>query len=258
MTYVKFEHEHADDPRWLEAGADALALHLCALLWCDRMLTDGAVPAAMAVRVSLAVPPDRAVEAVAALVARGFWSEDGDGGYQIERYLEHALSAEMILRTRGKWKGDKLRRNQHSLGDHALCKDPQHCPAIASKHRAGDHELCHPEYCGENAGTVESTVDSTTASTSGSTGGGSRLYQTRPDQTRPDRREGSGNGMGGGDSAPSAPSAPRRVAASAAPPAGQGQGEPWRPPGSLPPGVIPQVDGVPIGPDWKPNGGKLR
>lgn len=170
MTYIKLEQAHTDDERWLEAGAEAFALHVAALVYCDRQLLDGRISRQMALRVSLAVPPERAMDAVDTLVRCGFWTEVATG-YLINKYDEHAFPAEQIERTRKRWSDDKKRRRQHDVGDHSLCKDPKFCPAIRS--------------------TVESTVESTS--------GGSHLYQTRPDQT---------GGMGMGAAAGSAGAPP--------------------------------------------------
>jgi hypothetical protein len=174
MTYIKLEQAHTDDERWIVAGADAFALHVSALVYCDRQLLDGCITRAMALRVSLAVPPDRSAAAVDALVAHGFWQEVATG-YLINGYEEHAFPAEQIKRTRERWSQDKRRRQQHSIGDHSLCKDPKFCPAIRWD------------------STVESTVESTS--------GGSHLYQTRPDQT-------GGMGMGAAAGSAGAPPAP--------------------------------------------------
>jgi hypothetical protein len=171
MSYVKLNHADATDERWIEAGADAFAVHFAAIVWCDQQLKDGRISRAMASRVSLAVPPDRTAVAIDALLAAGFWREV-DTGFEIVDFHTHAFPAEQVQRTRERWNADKARRRQHSLGDHALCKDPKFCPAIS---------------------TVDSTVDSQ---------GGSRpLDKTRPDSTRPDStrpdqtvRSGSGSG----------------------------------------------------------------
>jgi hypothetical protein len=172
MTYIKLEQKHADDARWIEAGADAFALHVAALVYCDRQLLDGCISRPMALRVSLAVPPDRAAAAVEALVSHGFWQEVATG-YLIANYEQHAFPAEQIQRTRDRWKHDKDRRRQHDVGDHSLCKDPKFCPAVRS--------------------TMESTTDAIS--------GGSHLNQTQPDQTQPDRREGVGVGVAAAGSA---------------------------------------------------------
>ena len=159
MTYIKLEQSHTDDERWIEAGPDAFAVHIAAIVYCDRQLLDGRISAPMASRVSLAVPPDRALAAIGALVAHGFWVQT-DAGYQIQNFHEHAFTADQVKRTRQRWATDKERRRQHNVGDHSLCKDPKFCAAIRVE------------------STVESGVDSTT--------GGSHLDQTRPDQTRPE------------------------------------------------------------------------
>src|SRR3954465_12079676 len=99
MTYAKFDQSHTDDARWIAAGADAFAVHVAAVVWCDRQLTDGVISRGMATRVSLAVPPERASAAVAALVKHGFWRDTGDG-YLIEKFTEHAFPAEQVKRTR--------------------------------------------------------------------------------------------------------------------------------------------------------------
>jgi hypothetical protein len=166
MTYVKLNHTDVDDDRWLEAGADAFALHYAALVWCDRRLSDGRISKTMATRVALAVPTERAAAAIDALQRLGFWRADGYD-YVIEKFFEHAFPAEQVKRTRERWSEDKARRRQHSLGDHALCKDPKFCPAIRG---------------------IDSTVESTEESKGGSTRRRSRIDQTRPDQTRPEER----------------------------------------------------------------------
>lgn len=184
MTYIKLPHTDLDDERWIDAGSDAFALHCAAMVWCDRRLEDGRIPKSMAARCSLAVPPERVADAIAALVAHGFWTEDGDA-YRVVDYFEHAFPAEQVKRTRERWKRDKDRRRQHAAGDHELCVDPKHC----------DYRRAHP------------LPDSTPSSTVESTGGGSRLDQTRHDSTRPDRRSGSGR-----EADDAAPAAAGRVA----------------------------------------------
>lgn len=164
MTYIRLLHVDLDDDRWLTAGADAFAIHYAAMVWCDKRLTDGRIPRAMAERVSLAVPASRAPAAVDALIEHAFWAEEDDVCV-IGDYLEHAFPAEQVKRTRARWNEDKARRRQHAVGDHSLCKDPKFCKAIS---------------------TPTSTVEST--------GGRSHLDQTQLNQTKPDRRSGFGSG----------------------------------------------------------------
>lgn len=182
MTYIKVLHTDVADERWLTAGSDAFALHVAATVWCDRQLTDGRIPKAIARRGALAtIAPDETAAPIEALLEAGFWTDDGDA-YVLVDYLEHAFPADQVKRTRDRWNQDKARRRQHAIGDHSLCKDPKYCPAVSKD---------------------VSTVDST--------GGGSHLDQTRLDQTRPDRRSGSGSGAkAAGGSAGATPPRPGR------------------------------------------------
>lgn len=200
MTHIRLPHTDLDDERWIEAGSDAFALHCAAMVWCDRRLTNGRLPRVMASRVALAVDPERSTEAIAVLVAHGFWVEDGDV-YVIVDYLEHAFPAEQVKRTRARWKADKDRRRQHDNGDHSLCKDPRFCPVRRA----------------------ELASDSTHSSTVESTSGRSRLDQTRLNQTRPDVE--SGSGMAGDEAPPADAGHP----AEEEPPA-----SPWVPVGDCP------------------------
>ena len=54
MAWVKLRNNFTEDDRWLDAGADAFAVHVAALCYSDRQLTDGAITAARARRVALA------------------------------------------------------------------------------------------------------------------------------------------------------------------------------------------------------------
>ncbi len=170
MTYIKFDQTHTGDERWLEAGADAFAVHAAALVYCDTHLTDGRISHAMATRCCLAVPPERSPDAVKALLNTGLWADHDEGGYFIPQYLEHAWSAEQIKRTRGKWSNDKARKRQHAVGDHSLCTNPKVCPHARS--------------------TVDTAVESR--------GGVSELNPTPQHPTRPNPTEGKGLGWGWG------------------------------------------------------------
>ena len=75
MTWVKLPNTFAEDPRWQEAGADAFALHVAALCYCDRNLTDGLLPKVVVPRICLAVPVERTTAAATALVEHGLWVE---------------------------------------------------------------------------------------------------------------------------------------------------------------------------------------
>ena len=127
MSWVKLRPTFADDERWIDAGAAAMAVHIAALCYCDRHLTDGAISATMARRVCIAVHPAEAVIAIEALVALGFWRAT-ESGYQIVGYLDDQIAAEDTLRARARWAADKRWRRQHNAGDHGICP-VEKCPS---------------------------------------------------------------------------------------------------------------------------------
>jgi len=209
VTHLKYEQRHLGDERWIDAGADAFAIHTWAIAYCDEQGVNGVISRRMARRVALPVDGRAAEEAVDRLVELGFWADNGDGSLTILDYLEHALAAEEKEETRAKWAADKKRRSLHGIGNHSLCTPNSKC-AVARQNSTGD-------------------------STSGNTGGSTASIpnQTRPDQTPVGV---SGSGMSGSDGQQSAHG-------SAAPPAATEQGWDDAPP-SPPP--APPLDPVEV------------
>lgn len=167
MTYIKITAAHLGDSRWLEAGADAFAVHVWALSYSNEMLRDGKIAKAMAEREALAVPLDRVRPAIDALVAAGFWSVIGDK-YLINDYESYALSSDEVRATRDRWKNDQRRRRKHGNGVHDEC-DPKKC----------QFRMSHADTSADSI--AESSMESRT--------------NTRPDKTRPDQTFRSGSGM---------------------------------------------------------------
>lgn len=190
MTHVKFESQHTGDERWIEAGAEAFAVHAFALVHCDQQGSDGRIGRAMAARVALPVPPDRAAKAVDTLVRLGFWEETTEGECRILDYESHALPSEEIRATRERWATDRRRRRKHSNGVHTEC-DPQKCRQAAML----SGQMSAPDTWADTA--PDSSPES------------GPLYQTihtRPDQTRPSGAGGRG-WAGGRPPSAAAPSA---------------------------------------------------
>jgi hypothetical protein len=90
VTWVKLSDTFAEN--FEELGADALALHVAALCYCNRLLTDGAVPAGKIHRLFPIGDPDAAVKA---LVTAGHWCERADG-YEIVNYLRDQEAASVV------------------------------------------------------------------------------------------------------------------------------------------------------------------
>lgn len=96
MPWVKLSDTFADDPRLEEAGAQALALHVAALCYCNRQLTDGKIPERTALRLWSVDNPQAAIDA---LVAVGLWKVRKDG-FEIVGYLENQPSRAHVWATR--------------------------------------------------------------------------------------------------------------------------------------------------------------
>jgi hypothetical protein len=146
-SYVKLYPAQISDGRWAGANKAAFSVHMAAISYCDEQnadqKTDGRISRHDALRLKApCVSPDEVPLAIKSLLQRGFWQQDGRGQYQIVQYLAHARSAEQILTDRAHNAADKARRSQHAAGDHSLCVDPRHCPAVREAHAAGDHSLC--------------------------------------------------------------------------------------------------------------------
>lgn len=92
MTWVKLSDTFAEE--FEELGAEALALHVAALGYCGRLLTDGVIPARKA---RLLFPLDDPDTVIKALVDAGRWSESASG-YEIVGYHLEQPSAETVRR----------------------------------------------------------------------------------------------------------------------------------------------------------------
>lgn len=94
MTWVKIDDRMPEHPKVLQVGdSDALWLHVCALCYCNRNLTNGFVHADIVPRLS---GTKRHRQAVAKLVAARLWHEVTDG-YQIHDYLEFQRSKDHVV-----------------------------------------------------------------------------------------------------------------------------------------------------------------
>lgn len=88
MPWVKIDDGFAEHPKVEEVGPMAGFLHVAALCYCNRNLTDGFVPSA---RVPKLADIPSVQKHVKALVRVGMWLEE-DGGYRLHDYLEYQPS----------------------------------------------------------------------------------------------------------------------------------------------------------------------
>lgn len=99
MTWLKLTDGFAEDPKIEGLSHRAFRLHVTALLYCSRNMTDGRVSEkALGVSaISAGVPRTVATE----LVQAALWERNGDG-YMIPKYLDYNPSAAEVRDQREK------------------------------------------------------------------------------------------------------------------------------------------------------------
>ncbi|WP_017936060.1 hypothetical protein [Nocardioides sp. Iso805N] len=168
MSYIKFEHRHLGEDRWLDVSPSAFVVHTWALDYCNEQATDGHISKKMALRLTCPVMPAELAAAWDELVQIDVW-EATESGYYCLEFTAHGIAASEQASTRAKWAEDKRRQRLH---------------------RIGNHQLCSSEKCKAQTST-SGTVDVST--------GGQVDDPTRPDSTRPDPTPEGGLGRGSGD-----------------------------------------------------------
>lgn len=196
MTWTRLPDDFTDRPSVLSRSRSARLLHFEALIYCNRLLTDGALPERALPRIS---DSDDLDGDVAELIDAGLWTRV-DGGWQVD--WSDQETAEVVEQRREDRNARQRRYNErqrrHAQGDHSRC-DARHCPSLIN------------------------------ASRNASRNASDDADPSRPVPSRPEG-EGQGQGQEGG-SASSGSSAP--LAASSAPPPTEPWWPDGPPPGSL-------------------------
>jgi hypothetical protein len=96
MPWVKLDDDFSDHRKIMAVGPLAAWMHVCALCYCARLLTDGFIPAA---QVRKLADVDDAMSLAELLVREGLW-ERVEGGYRIHDYLEYNPSKEQVEATK--------------------------------------------------------------------------------------------------------------------------------------------------------------
>jgi hypothetical protein len=185
MTWTKLPDTFCDDPQLLDVPRDARLLYVEALVWCNRLGTDGAISRAALRRLTDSPDPEAAC---AALIDSGLWAVT-ETGWQIVDFLRHQRSADDVERVRAQTEVRNRRWRQHNLGDHSLCRAPS-CRYVTRDETRDEmrHETRHKTP--------------------------TRSDPSRPDPTRPVDPKGLSDGGGDGEkrasgSSPQAASPPR-------------------------------------------------
>lgn len=117
MTWAKIDDSMFDRPSMLTLDRGIRLVHMEALAWCCKHLTDGLVPRHALRR--LTDEPDIDA-AAAALVAVGVWREV-DAGWELVDFHDDQLSADEVRDRQERARLRQERRRKHVDGDHSLC-----------------------------------------------------------------------------------------------------------------------------------------
>jgi hypothetical protein len=162
MTWTRLSDDATDRPEILALPRTVRLLHIEALVWCNRHLTDGRIPRHALPRLTDEPEP---YDAAKRLVEVGLWWET-EHGWQIDWTDQETAET---VRNRREQTTARTRRSR--------------------KHRAGDHSECDPKWCRNGA----TNAVTNTATNAVSHGTPSRPVPTRP---VPTPREGSGTWSG--------------------------------------------------------------
>ena len=87
MTWIKLEDSFPDHPKISQLSDKAFRVHISALCYCGKYLTDGVIPAPIANRLCV----NNGSRVIKRLVEIGLWSRV-EGGYEINDYLKYQTS----------------------------------------------------------------------------------------------------------------------------------------------------------------------
>lgn len=111
MTWVRLDDGFADHPKIERVGPLAAWLHVVAICYSSRHLTDGQIPKTKARR--LADIP-QAPKHITALIEAGLWHDEGDH-YQLHDYLDYQASRVEVEADRERQRERKRRQRQTGM-----------------------------------------------------------------------------------------------------------------------------------------------
>jgi hypothetical protein len=164
MTWTRLSDNYTDRAEFEDMSLSACYLDVEALVYCNRLLTDGFLSASKLPRITRSNDPDDDMQE---LIDSGLW-EEVEGGFQ--REWDDQRNRVDVEKERAK-SAVRTKRFNESKRDRE------------TRHAAGDHSKCNPEWCSGARG-----------ESNGVRNGVGNAPQTRPDQTRPDPIKGEGLG----------------------------------------------------------------
>lgn len=130
MTWTKLSDDFYDKESINELSHEAFRLHVYALVWCNKQLTDGVVSLS---RLRRLLPEINTESAIAECVDAGLWANAADGKLQID--WSDQEPAEAVRRRQQRNADDQAlyreRRELHASGDHSKCT--KNCPQKSSQ-----------------------------------------------------------------------------------------------------------------------------
>jgi hypothetical protein len=101
VSWLRIDDAFAEHPK-IEALADrSFRLHVAALCYCARNLTDGHLSVKAVKVLAIIINATRITRNVDELVAAGLWIDNGDGTYSINSYLEFNPTSDEVKQKRG-------------------------------------------------------------------------------------------------------------------------------------------------------------
>lgn len=96
MAWIKIDDSFPDHPKVVGLSDNAFRVHISALCYCGKYLTDGKVPMKIAARFA-----EENMEVIAELSLAGLWLEDiSNNGFIIHDYLTHQTSKDQVEQKR--------------------------------------------------------------------------------------------------------------------------------------------------------------
>lgn len=138
MTWTKLSDDFYDKESINELSHEAFRLHVYALVWCNKQLTDGRISVS---RLRRLLPEADIGQAQKELVTAGMWAVLDDGQIQID-WSGQEKSEAVRKRQEGNARAQALwreRQERHAAGDHSVCTKT--CP---HRDKTGSKPLTEP------------------------------------------------------------------------------------------------------------------
>jgi hypothetical protein len=133
MTWTKLGDDFMERKEMYAVSRDARLLHIEALVWCNKRLTDGRVDSGAVARFTDA---EDWKFLVGELEASGAWRPVSEDVWQLD-WSDQDDAEDVLARKAARAETQKKYRRRvsaHNRGDHSLC-DPRFCPALRDQSR---------------------------------------------------------------------------------------------------------------------------